>query len=153
MKITDWVVYTPDVERHVFIELLTDEGVSGWGAVFSSRLQSLGALDWLKKFVIGENPMEVERVTEKLHQITYWFGRGGAMTHAIKGMAANLAADDLHRASVALEIALGTGAPNEVSQRLDCFRQAFDQVFESASRIGDGASGSPDAEPGPGSES
>ena len=86
MKITDWTVYEPDVLRHVFIELHTDEGVSGWGAAFSSRPQCLGALEWLKKFVIGENPLEVERVTEKLHQITYWFGRGGAMTHAISGI-------------------------------------------------------------------
>jgi D-galactarolactone cycloisomerase len=93
MKITDWKIYTPDVERHVFIELQTDEGLSGWGAVFSSRPQCLGALEWLRKFVVGENPLEVERVTEKLHQITYWFGRGGAMTHAISGI--NIALWDL----------------------------------------------------------
>jgi L-alanine-DL-glutamate epimerase-like enolase superfamily enzyme len=86
MKITDWTIYEPDVLRHVFIELHTDEGVNGWGAAFSSRPQCLGALEWLKKFVVGENPLEVERVTEKLHQITYWFGRGGAMTHAISGI-------------------------------------------------------------------
>jgi L-alanine-DL-glutamate epimerase-like enolase superfamily enzyme len=93
MKITDWTVYTPDVERHVFIQLHTDEGLSGWGAAFSSRPQCVGALEWLKKFVVNENPLEVERVTEKLHQITYWFGRGGAMTHAISGI--NIALWDL----------------------------------------------------------
>jgi len=93
MKITDWTIYEPDVLRHVFIELHTDEGVSGWGAAFSSRPQCLGALEWLKRFVVGENPLEVERVTEKLHQVTYWFGRGGAMTHAISGI--NIALWDL----------------------------------------------------------
>ncbi len=93
MKITDWTVYTPDVERHVFVELHADEGLSGWGAAFSSRPQCLGALAWLKKFVVNENPLEVERVTEKLHQISYWFGRGGAMTHAISGI--NIALWDL----------------------------------------------------------
>ncbi len=93
MKITDWTVYTPDRERHVFIELHTDEGLSGWGAAFSSRPQCVGALEWLKKFVMNENPLEVERVTEKLHQISYWFGRGGAMTHAISGI--NIALWDL----------------------------------------------------------
>lgn len=93
MKVTDWTIYTPDRERHVFIELHTDEGVNGWGAAFSSRPQCLGALEWLKKFVVNENPLEVERVTEKLHQVTYWFGRGGAMTHAISGI--NIALWDL----------------------------------------------------------
>ena len=93
MKITDWTIYTPDVERHVFIQLHTDEGLSGWGATFSSRPQCLGALEWLRKFVLNENPLEVERVTEKLHQISYWFGRGGAITHAISGI--NIALWDL----------------------------------------------------------
>jgi L-alanine-DL-glutamate epimerase-like enolase superfamily enzyme len=53
----------------------------------------VGALGWLKRFVIGENPLEVERVTEKLHQLTFWVGRGGAMTHAISAI--NIALWDL----------------------------------------------------------
>lgn len=86
MKITDWTVHTPDRNYHVFLELQTDEGVSGWGACFSQTPQAVGALGWLKRFVIGESPLEVERVTEKLHQLTYWHGRGGAMTHAISAI-------------------------------------------------------------------
>ena len=34
MKITDWQVYLPDKNYHVFLEVHTDEGVSGWGAAF-----------------------------------------------------------------------------------------------------------------------
>lgn len=86
MKITDWTIYTPDKKFHVLIELHTDQGVSGWGAAYSEREQVLGSLNWLKRFVIGENPLETERVTEKLHQITFWLGRGGAMTHAISAI-------------------------------------------------------------------
>ena len=86
MKITDWQVYLPDKNYHVFLEIHTDEGVSGWGAAFSQTGQVRGALDWLKRFVVGENPLEIERVTEKLHQITFWLGRGGAMTHAISAI-------------------------------------------------------------------
>ena len=86
MRITDWTTYTPDRNFHVFLELHTEEGVSGWGAAYSQKGQVLGALEWLKRFVVGEDPLEVERVTEKLHQISYWFGRGGAMTHAISGI-------------------------------------------------------------------
>lgn len=92
MKITDWVVYTPDF-YDVILEVRTDEGLSGWGAAFSEARQVQGALEWLKRFVMFENPLEVERVTEKLHQITYWIGRGGAMTHAISAI--NIALWDL----------------------------------------------------------
>ena len=86
MKISDWAIYTPDKNFHVFVEIHTDEGISGWGASYSGKGQVLGAFEWLKRFVIGENPLEIERVTEKLHQITFWPGRGGAMTHAISGI-------------------------------------------------------------------
>ena len=86
MRITDWTVWTPDRNYHVFVELHTDEGISGWGAAFSHRDQVVGALGWLKRFVVGENPLEVERVTEKLHELTFWLGRGGAMTHAISAI-------------------------------------------------------------------
>ena len=93
VKITDWTVYTPDKNYHVFLELRTDQGASGWGACFSERGQATGALGWLKRFVIGENPLEIERITEKLHQVTFWLGRGGAMTHAISAI--NIALWDL----------------------------------------------------------
>lgn len=91
--ITGWKLYVPDRSFHVFVELTAEDGKSGWGAAYSQTGQVLGALDWLKRFVLNENALEVERVTEKLHQITFWFGRGGAMTHAIS--AVNVALWDL----------------------------------------------------------
>jgi D-galactarolactone cycloisomerase len=92
LRITEWVVYKPDF-YDVILEIRTDDGFSGWGAAFSEARQVHGALDWLKRFVISEDPLEVERVTEKLHQVTYWIGRGGAMTHAISAI--NIALWDL----------------------------------------------------------
>ncbi len=86
MKIAEMNVYTPDKNNYAFVELITDEGVAGWGASYSTKEQVLGAFAWLKKFVLGENPLEIERVTEKLHQITFWVGRGGAITHAISAI-------------------------------------------------------------------
>jgi L-alanine-DL-glutamate epimerase-like enolase superfamily enzyme len=93
LRIADWTVYAPDRNYHVFVELHADSGESGWGSAYSERGQALGALTWLKRFVIGEDPLAVERITEKLHQITFWTGRGGAMTHAISGI--NIALWDL----------------------------------------------------------
>jgi D-galactarolactone cycloisomerase len=92
LRIKDWKIYTPD-RYDVFLEIETDEGLTGWGAAFSETGQVLGALAWLKRFVTSENPLEIERITEKLHQVTYWIGRGGAMTHAISAI--NIALWDL----------------------------------------------------------
>ena len=55
----------------------------GGGAAYLLKGQVKEALEWLKRFVVGENPLEIERVTGKLYQITFWVGRDGAMTHAI----------------------------------------------------------------------
>jgi len=93
VKITDWTVHTPDRNYHVLVELGTDEGITGWGSCYSQTPQAVGALEWLKRFVVGENPLEIERVTDKLHELTYWHGRGGAMTHAISAI--NIALWDL----------------------------------------------------------
>jgi D-galactarolactone cycloisomerase len=93
MKIVDWNIYAPDLNSHVFVELVTDEGLTGWGAAYSLKDQAVAAFGWLKRFVVGENPLAIERVTEKLHQMTFWVGRGGAMTHAISAI--NIALWDL----------------------------------------------------------
>lgn len=134
MEIVDWSIHTPDVERHVFVELHTNEGLSGWGAAFSSRPQCLGALKWLKKFVMRENPLEVERVTEKLHQVSYWFGRGGAMTHAISGI--NIALWDLAGRALGqpLSVLLGGRYHESVPAYASVL---FDPVDTLAARIGD----------------
>jgi L-alanine-DL-glutamate epimerase-like enolase superfamily enzyme len=43
-------------------------------------------LKLLEPLLIGEQGLEPERVTEKLHQHTFWQGRGGSVTHAISGI-------------------------------------------------------------------
>ncbi|MBV9635628.1 MAG: mandelate racemase/muconate lactonizing enzyme family protein, partial [Methylobacteriaceae bacterium] len=44
------------------------------------------ALKVLEPLFLGENALEPERVTEKLHQNTFWMGRGGTLTHVISGI-------------------------------------------------------------------
>ncbi len=78
---------------HTLIEVTTDEGLAGWGSVFTTEDLVKGALAFLEPLYTGENALEPERVTEKLHQHTFWVGRGGAITHAISGI--NIALWDL----------------------------------------------------------
>jgi len=71
---------------HTLIAVFTDEGITGWGSSFTSDELVRGALHVLAPLYLGENPLEPERVSEKLHANTFWMGRGGSITHAISGI-------------------------------------------------------------------
>jgi L-alanine-DL-glutamate epimerase-like enolase superfamily enzyme len=71
---------------HTLVAIRTDEGLIGWGSVFTSEDLVRASLAVLKPLWLGENALEPERVSEKLHQHTFWQGRGGAITHAISGV-------------------------------------------------------------------
>lgn len=71
---------------HTIIAVRTEDGVTGWGSVFTSADLVKASLAALRPFYTGENALEPERVSEKLHQNTFWIGRGGAITHTISGI-------------------------------------------------------------------
>lgn len=71
---------------HTLVEVVTDEGVSGLGSVFTSAKLIAGSLDVLRPFLIGASALDPAATTETLHQQSFWQGRGGAITHAISGI-------------------------------------------------------------------
>ncbi|CAN5652786.1 mandelate racemase/muconate lactonizing enzyme family protein [soil metagenome] len=71
---------------HTLVAVLTDEGITGYGSVFTNDGLVKSALAVLEPFYKGENALEPERVSEKLHQNTFWLGRGGSLTHTISGI-------------------------------------------------------------------
>jgi D-galactarolactone cycloisomerase len=71
---------------HTLIAVRTDQGIVGWGSVFTSEDLVRASLSILRPLFTGENALEPERVSEKLHQNTFWLGRGGAITHTISGI-------------------------------------------------------------------
>ncbi|EKF18638.1 mandelate racemase/muconate lactonizing protein [Nitratireductor pacificus pht-3B] len=64
----------------------TDAGISGYGSVFTNGRLVEAAIDVLMPHLIGANALEPERLSETLHQNTFWMGRGGTLTHAISGI-------------------------------------------------------------------
>ena len=76
----------PDECIHTLIAVLTDEGVTGLGSVYTNDGLVKAALKLLEPLYLGENALEPERVSEKLHQHTFWMGRGGSITHTISGI-------------------------------------------------------------------
>jgi len=76
----------PQDNLHTLIEVQSDEGPVGVGSCYTSTPLVNAALALLKEHLIGESAIEPERVSEKLHQMTFWQGRGGTITHAISGV-------------------------------------------------------------------
>jgi len=68
------------------VEVVTDEGLTGIGSAYTSHSLVEAALRLLRPYCLGEPAIEPERLAEKLHQTTFWQGRGGAVTHAISGI-------------------------------------------------------------------
>ncbi len=71
---------------HTLVAVLTDEGPYGVGSVFAGEALVRAALQELEPLYRTEDPFSPERLSEKLHQNTFWLGRGGTLTHAISGI-------------------------------------------------------------------
>lgn len=80
--------WTDNIEDniHTLVQVITESGVTGLGSVYTSEALVKGSLGILKNYYVGENACEPQRVSEKLHQSTFWQGRGGAVTHTISGI-------------------------------------------------------------------
>ena len=71
---------------HALVIVRTHDGHMGVGSVFTDARLVEAALAVLRPLVIGESAVEPMRVTEKLHQTTFWMGHGGTLTHTISGI-------------------------------------------------------------------
>tara|TARA_B100000902_G_scaffold373338_1_gene401187 strand:+ start:1975 stop:3114 length:1140 start_codon:yes stop_codon:yes gene_type:complete len=78
--------YEEQDNLHTLVEVITDEGVVGLGSVYTSAKLVEGSLNLLRPMLINESAIEPVRVSENLHQSTFWQGRGGAVTHFISGI-------------------------------------------------------------------
>jgi D-galactarolactone cycloisomerase len=76
----------PEDSVHTLVIVQTDEGVRGVGSAFTNAGLVRAALGIMEPYYLGENALEPERVSEKLHQHTFWLGRGGSLTHTISGI-------------------------------------------------------------------
>jgi L-alanine-DL-glutamate epimerase-like enolase superfamily enzyme len=76
----------PEENLHTLVQVLADDGVSGIGSVYTSQALVEGGLKLVRPWCIGDSAIEPERVTEKLRQMAFWQGRGGAVEHAISGI-------------------------------------------------------------------
>lgn len=76
----------PEDSIHTLIAVHTEEGITGYGSVFTNGRLAMAGLEVLKPLLLGRNALEPEHLSEILHQNTFWMGRGGTLTHVISGI-------------------------------------------------------------------
>ncbi|QZY54942.1 mandelate racemase/muconate lactonizing enzyme family protein [Crassaminicella profunda] len=105
MKITDVEVIclrVPEVNKRcvwgedaVIVKIHTDEGITGVGETDSSPLVVKSIIETpnsnlacfgLKEILIGENPLEIERLWNKMYELSNYVGRRGAGIHAMSAI-------------------------------------------------------------------
>lgn len=75
-----------DDNVHTLLAITTSEGVTGYGSAFTGVELVRAVVRVLEPLLMDESALEPERVSEKLHQNTFWLGRGGTFTHAISAI-------------------------------------------------------------------
>ena len=75
----------------VIVELMTDEGVTGWGEALCHGLQppEIAATivqTALKPIVMGQDPFDVDMLWERMYNLTRPFGQKGAVPNAISAV-------------------------------------------------------------------
>ena len=79
MKVTDIKIFNVDCFRTnwVFVKVYTDEGIDGVGeATLEYKEKALaGAVEHIKEYLVGKNPLAIEKHWHDIYRDAYW--RGG----------------------------------------------------------------------------
>ncbi|KFC65360.1 Enolase superfamily enzyme [Bosea sp. LC85] len=76
----------PDDSIHALIAVHTDQGLIGYGSSFTDGRLVQAGLKVLEPLFLGEDALSPDHLSERLHQNTFWMGRGGTLTHTISGI-------------------------------------------------------------------
>jgi galactonate dehydratase len=91
-EITPWLVKTKASYwgEFFFIEVKTDEGITGWGEITTTTLMAnravAGIVSRLNELLVGEDPAQIERIWNKIFRSFTYMGSRGATTHVISGI-------------------------------------------------------------------
>jgi galactonate dehydratase len=76
--------------EYIFVEVQTDEGITGWGEVTTTHPVANRAvcavLQQIDPLLVGENPFHIEKLWNKMFRRFTYMGSRGAATNAISGI-------------------------------------------------------------------
>ena len=73
---------SPTIWDWLFVVVETDEGITGVGESAAITLEAAvkGAVEWLRKFLVGQDPTRVEHLWQQMYRHLFW--RGGPVLSA-----------------------------------------------------------------------
>jgi galactonate dehydratase len=94
MKITAIVPWLVKVEssywgEYLFVEVRTDDGLSGWGEITTTKIANhaiAGMLRQLNELLVGDDPTRIERLWHKTFRAFTYMGSRGAASHLVSGV-------------------------------------------------------------------
>lgn len=95
LRMPDIKARTDSSQDALLVRITTDSGLVGYGEVDSSPLVAKAIIDappshirarGLREMLIGENPMDIARLWQKMVQGTLYYGRSGAVIQAMAGV-------------------------------------------------------------------
>jgi galactonate dehydratase len=95
IKITAVVPWLVTVEgtgwgEYLFVEVRTDQGVTGWGEITTTtKIANRAVADvvrQLNELIVGDDPTRIELIWHKIFRSFTYMGSRGATTHAISGV-------------------------------------------------------------------
>ena len=76
--------------EYLFVEVRTDDGLSGWGEITTTTKIAnraiAGMLRQLNELLAGEDPTKIERLWHKTFRAFTYMGSRGAASHVINGV-------------------------------------------------------------------
>lgn len=89
MKVTDIKIFAVDCFRTnwVFVKIYTDEKIDGVGeATLEYKEKALiGAIEHIKEYLVGKNPLDIEAHWHNIYRDAYWRG-GAVLMSALSGV-------------------------------------------------------------------
>ncbi|MBO1078440.1 mandelate racemase/muconate lactonizing enzyme family protein [Roseomonas haemaphysalidis] len=91
-RIIPWIVRTRGTPwgEFLFVEVRTDEGVTGWGEITTTTRmanRAVGAiLRQLNDLLVGDDPEQIEKIWHKVFRAFTYMGSRGAPTHCISAI-------------------------------------------------------------------
>ncbi len=95
MKITEIIPWLVKVDRvywgeFLFVEVRTDEGISGWGEITTTTKPANRAvaaiLRQLNDLAVGDDPTRIEQIWHKIFRSFTYMGSRGAASHVVSGI-------------------------------------------------------------------
>ena len=86
IQMADAINILPTTTTYTFLQVFTDEGITGIGPTRGGALSKVLIEDMLTPYVIGEDPLNSERIWEKMYWASLQYGRRGAAVSAISAI-------------------------------------------------------------------